>query len=409
MAVSRLLFYCKVAFHPSKIFQIWWADCSTPAKATLALGRLSAGRRRLLFTRGLLLLRIPAVPHRADGDYRWLRPPDFDDPRLDSAIWYCDGSMLNGKWKPLRATGFGIVVANRQGDLLAFGFGSPPPWCSTAAAAETWALSMVLSICPSPPQMRTDCYSLLTMARSGTAAATDASRLLARIWSNIAHYLDQDISALADSRLLVWVPAHQTLAMVGEKKLSNGARLSLVDWRANRLADALAKLAATRWQAPAAALRLLDSAAALTRHAALSLGQVTFAANNHRTVVTDEFGLESVVISRDATPKPKAAAAATAAMGARRPVSVRSPAAAAQRLAVAPWTPPPPRVRAERGSSAAYQHQRAAAAADAAATDRRVAELAAGLSGHDAPAADGPSRLQMLQERVRARIRARDA
>ena len=42
---------------------------------------------------------------------------------------------------------------------------------------------------------------------------------------------------------LVWMPAHQSIATIGEGKLSNGQRLSALDWRANRFVDVLAPVA----------------------------------------------------------------------------------------------------------------------------------------------------------------------
>ena len=60
---------------------------------------------------------------------------------IDDAAWYFDGSMINGKWRALRLTGFGVAVATPGpgGDLLGYGLGWPPTWVTTAAAAEAWA------------------------------------------------------------------------------------------------------------------------------------------------------------------------------------------------------------------------------------------------------------------------------
>ena len=126
---------------------------------------------------------------------------------------------------------------SQEGDLLAYGLGWPPTWCATAAAAEAWALQVVLENCPFPPQMRTDCMAILTTARSGSAQATHHSRPLARVWRRIAEVLGVDIAMLLVADRLAWVPAHRSLSAVGEVKLSNGSRLSIADWRANRLVD----------------------------------------------------------------------------------------------------------------------------------------------------------------------------
>ena len=62
----------------------------------------------------------------------------------------------------------------------------------------------------------------------------------------IASALDGDTTSMVEHKQLVWMPAHQPLSAVGHKELSNGKLLTVVDWRENRVVDALAKLAATR-------------------------------------------------------------------------------------------------------------------------------------------------------------------
>ena len=93
----------------------------------------------------------------------------------------------------------------------------------------------------------------------------------------------------------MWMPAHLSLAEVGEAKLSDGVRLTTVDWRANRLADALAKAAARRRLPYRGIDSLLAVAAKAARHAARLLGRVTHSANNHTVM---EIGPDGVLVSR---------------------------------------------------------------------------------------------------------------
>ena len=249
------------------------------------------------------MLRVPAPVRQQEGSYRWLRHPgNMED---SNATWYFDGSMLNGRWKPLRATGFGIAVVSAAGSLLGFGYGTPPHWCMTAAAAEAWALQVVLASTPFPQSMRTDCLSLLRTAEGGLANASTAKRHLARVWAMIAGHLDGRIERLASEGLLVWMPAHMSLSMVGETKLSNGTRLTTVDWRANRLVDALAKRGAAMHAPPAASTRLVESAAPAVRHAAALLGKVTHVANNWTVEVVEPDGQLRRRVLRDADPAPR--------------------------------------------------------------------------------------------------------
>ena len=223
-------------------------------------------------------------------------PPDNIDTAL--CTWYLDRSLLDGEWLDYRATGFGVAIVDRDGSLLAFGLGCPPTWCATAAAAETWALVVALRLSPYPPQLRTDCLSLLTSALDAHRAC-GANRSLARAWSMIRTALDGDTAVLVRDGRLVWLPAHQTTAAIGVQLLSNKRRFSAIDWRANRLVDALAKLAASERRAPVAIIRLLKSAKAAALHAAALLGQMTHAANNHRIIDTRPDGSQVTRVVRD--------------------------------------------------------------------------------------------------------------
>lgn len=276
-----------------------------PSKASLAVCSLGPHRLRLLQTRGMLVLRIPVQRPKQEGDFFWLLQPSLDDPAIDAAVWYFDGSMLNGKWLPLRSTGFGIAVVSKQGKLLGCGRGSPPHWCATAAAAEAWALQEVLAMLPFPPEMRTDCQALLKTLAGSPSSASATDKQLARIWVNIANSLGGCFKAVAGANQLVWMPAHTTTSSVGEVKLSNGRKLTMLDWRANRLVDALAKMSALEAQYLPEAIKLIKSAEAAVRYAAMLLGRTTHAANNHTTVVTDENGKQSNKVIRDAMPAPQ--------------------------------------------------------------------------------------------------------
>ena len=275
-----------------------------PKEALLALGRLSARRKAYLQERGLLVLRLPAASPQIDSSFRWLFAPR-ETLELESATWYCDGSMLYGKWKAFRTTGFAIVVVARSGSLLGYGKGVPPHWCQTAASAEAWALQVVMSLCPYPPAIKTDCLSLLRTAENGTQDAIHSSKQLARVWQLITSHVDGDIRILTEADELMWLPAHQTIAMVGELKLSNGQRLTMIDWRANRLVDYLARQGAAERQLPDGAVKLLDSANAAVKASAKLLGKVTHAANNHQVTVVDDEGNSTVQTVRDAMPAPK--------------------------------------------------------------------------------------------------------
>ena len=217
-----------------------------------------------------------------DGSFKWLFDPfkALDQTAVDTATWYTDGSMLMGRWTALRCTGFGVVVVAEDGQLLGYGFGTPPTRIATAAAAELWAIDFVLSCNPRPPKIKTDCMSILTAARSGSESATSASRPLARLWRSIQDSLDGDIFTLIDQDLLSWILAHLSIKAVGERRLPDGSRLSMIDWRANRLVDVLAKFGASKFCPSEDVQTILKSATVLAKHMAAQLGEVTHVANH---------------------------------------------------------------------------------------------------------------------------------
>jgi hypothetical protein len=96
----------------------------------------------------------------------------------------------------------------------------------------------------------------------------------------ISHCLDDDISRLCKDKRLVWMPAHQGANAIKRLDKSDGTTIKAVEWRANRLADALAKIEAKKGAAPQQVVELVTSAESLVRHEAALLGTCTYAANN---------------------------------------------------------------------------------------------------------------------------------
>ena len=70
------------------------------------------------------------------------------------------------------------------------------------------------------------------------------------------------------------------MAAIGTIAKSDGAAITPIEWRANRLVDAFAKKAATGQRLPANVRNLLAVAEAAVESALAQLGVVTFEANN---------------------------------------------------------------------------------------------------------------------------------
>jgi hypothetical protein len=96
------------------------------------------------------------------------------------------------------------------------------------------------------------------------------------------------------------MPAHMSRLTATTAGKSDGSPLSYVDWRANRLVDALAKAAARTRRLPAELRSLHASAAQAAGHAAALLGVVTHAANNFQESHWDQEGRLHTRTYRDA-------------------------------------------------------------------------------------------------------------
>ena len=372
-----------------------------PEGAQRFLGTLGAHRHELLETRGMLLLRV-RLPRPEPGDtFIWEKAPEQDIP--SDAKWYIDGSLFDRRWALMRRTGFGVVVVSVAGDLLACGRGLPPSWVRDAAGAEAWALACILRLEPGTPDTTTDCLNLLQGLRRGRAIATDASCGLARVWSHIFAALDDDARVAAMLEGLRWMPAHGAQHTIARARKSDGDVVTPVDWRANRLADALAKRAAAEHRAPHAVRRLAADAAAASAYMLAKLGAVTYAANNFMETVWGDNGESFARRRRDTTAcKPTGRSHTGGPRPPRRTPRPGAPAApTVQQLSLVPVAPDarrvaPPRARKRRGTDVEALRELAFQAAWHG--DRAQRELVR------APEGSAAARLAALAARVRARV-----
>ena len=172
-----------------------------------------------------------------------------------------------------------------------------------------------------------------------------------------------------------------------------------MDWRANRLVDALAKLAAASRQAPRGIIRLLESGKAAVRHGAALLGAVTHAANNHKLQMQRPDGTWGTRTIRDAQQPAKHRKRPREPLQAPLDAKPLRPLAAAELAALDDWAARGS-VKRQRPASTGILARRRRAEVDQ--IRRRVEEMGASLvaSGHR-PSAQ--TRLEQLRQRVRAR------
>ena len=400
---------------------IKWNPVAPSGHTTVFPHPLTA-RESIMRTRGLL---AATVRHSEPTNewFQWLRKPP---PTLDgSETWYTDGSALDTRLPELGAAGFAVVVVARDKSIVAFGHGCPPPLYLSAAAAEAFALDFAINACGYVPKVVTDCRSLLDVIGAGIQPATCHGSPLARAWVSIYNKLGQNTDEIAHNNRITWMPAHLPITAIWNATRSDGKVITPVDWRANRLVDALAKAAAATRQAPSESRDMIKAALGTLRFAGLRLGIVTFWANNLPVQAHGENGSTHTITIRDAVSKNQdrssrvvreaapASVRSSAAPTLPRPVEVgrvatvpgtvdstasgRQPTTARKRAATDVLCHPSRQVGKKRRIT--MREKSDVARRDSEATLRRVAEIGAALQ----PAAF--SRMDALRARVAAKER----
>lgn len=168
----------------------------------------------------------------------------------------------------------------------------------TAAASEAWALRQVDMCSQKVPRTVTDCESLLSIAEGGARRATGPKQPLARIRGSIAAAMNQDLGLLCRDYKVKWVPALLGESAVGSSRPC-GRIFSATDWRANRLADALAKNVSQQYALDDREAKLIQSAEHAVKHACALLGAVTHAANRFKTEEVGKDGKTRTVTKRE--------------------------------------------------------------------------------------------------------------
>ena len=237
-----------------------------------------------------------ATRGQSAGDtFQWLLEPPGHS--IEGLTWYIDGSLFDEYKRYARRTGFGIVVVSSDGSLVGLGNGVPPDWIVDAAGAELWALYSVAALDAELPMIVTDCKGLLDTLRGVPASACAHDKALARTWNMLRHILDDDFTQGA--RQVRWMPSHTSAHAIGSVPASDGQYITATMWRANRLADALAKAAASENRLPKWVPKIVALASKWVKHQAAKLGAITHAANNFVTVSTDEDGSTITRTRRD--------------------------------------------------------------------------------------------------------------
>ena len=239
-------------------------------------------------------------PPPIDEYFGWFQQPPV--PYDPTWTWYIDGSFVGGQLPEAGRTGFAIVVVAHDGTLVAYGNGHPPDWILDASGAEGWALFISIRLCGFFLRVLIDCLNLLNFLEEGQNAACAAHRPLARLWNLIFPLCDSLDIGMTINKLLIWLPAHKSPSAIGTVLRSDGKYVTAIDWRANRLVDHFARLAALQYGVPELGSMLFKQAQHAAEYFAAFLGTVTYAAN-HRTIeVTKPSGAVVQQVVRDSAP-----------------------------------------------------------------------------------------------------------
>ncbi len=365
-----------------------------PAECQAFLATLSEDRARLLRTRGLLAVRVMVPPPVACDTFRWILAPP-ETAWSEKWKWFIDGSMLDEPRRFARRTGYAVAVVDEYGHLVAYGCGRPPAWISTAAGAEAWAYCVILQLAPAPPQTITDCLEVRNTLEAGVQAATAGRKRLARVWKQIHTILEGQATTALEK--LTWMPAHGSAASIGKALKSDGTLVTALEWRANRLVDALAKSAAGFDRMPRKTLEAIGDASKFAEYSAALRGTVTHYANNSTREAQRRDGTPYQQVVRDSAPPPRVARP-------RKPPLDCTPAEVVEGGKPPKKRPAPaPEGRAKRARLATEQKWREEAN-DAAGVARWLARTT--LRPGEGPSA--AERMQRLQLRMRKQVLARD-
>ena len=172
------------------------------------------------------------------------------------------------------------------------------------------------------------------------------------------------------------MPAHASASDAVSRAKSDGKLLSTAEWRANDLADRLAKKGAASTPLCEASDAVIKAAGNALLRSAARLGVVTLEANCHRTEFLNKDGEVEIRFSRDSTPMPAALAKEKRAKADSK-MSAGPPASAPPKPAPATVAPLAAPTRTQQRQQARRSYAAAAAVAYAAQTASAVASATA--------------------------------
>ncbi len=243
----------------------------------------------LAWTRALVPSPCAQVPPKnADGTWHWeVRPEQMP---VDGLV-YSDASQLDGPDPLLGRFGWSFTIVDEAAPhaVRASAFGTPPDWIDNMNAAEAWAIQMAITVAVPLAVYTADSLEFVRAMERGKKWVTAAARPNARVWGQLCTVFDSEV----DIERVRWMPSHKSEAQAGRYLRSDGQRVTLLDVRANAIADKLAKRGAESVRVPDDIRATIAAAEAATVWVARTIGHATWAANHatsapHRDAEPDE-------------------------------------------------------------------------------------------------------------------------
>ncbi len=177
-----------------------------------------------------------AAPRR-DHDEEWVFAPGVPQERCLSGDVYTDGSATNPRCPEVRRAGWSAIQVDERGDLVKGVYGHVPAEASveqTAGAGELYALRRAAELAASDANIHTDYQGILDGVRAGEAACSHHKKANASSWRAYWRAVEGGAPCVRK------VKAHRSR----EEAMADEDPMAYTQWKANKTADAYAKMGA---------------------------------------------------------------------------------------------------------------------------------------------------------------------
>jgi len=173
-------------------------------------------------------------------------------------------------------------------------------WVTDSGAAEIWAFLQVIRSWPGFPSIVTDYLGIVRALSKPQELLVCHSARHARLWDQFFQIVEAEVAPSQLIQKVTWMPSHRSKSSIGAALKSDGSTVSLTDWRANRITDAMAKVEAARWLPPTDVVKDMYVALGTQEQVATRLGEVTYVSGHCKSDISH--GEQDTHMLRDCNP-----------------------------------------------------------------------------------------------------------